>query len=509
MISLTDILWPRAAILFDSYLPSSKVEERISRINQNNQRVKLLRSYYAKIACPVPTPLGSVSYSLLAPALRESLSGSRFAQATAMVPGEADEWCASCAYALPRSIIFSSDSDMLLYEYHAETRIMFFNDIELMTEPDFRGYSPAQITQTLDLTGLVPFAYCLTLDHHQLFNSLIKHAKSVDIKSKEYIDFSRRYERSDATEAYPLLDGIPAIFDEVSKIPQHLDVRVSELVDQLQNNIMDPVVYLPLLVEDPNAASAWNLGQDLRLLGYSLLEHSRLSSRNTADTLQGDSKILREYRRKAQIVNTQQLNLLDQRETFARAARLDAILNNYFERVQVVHIPSELTWQLLAFDLLLAEIPMPPKISLLIRVLSGDFDKTWDFVHLTARYHAVLYSLRMVKQCISFWLANPLSSSAGVREVVESLQQHVMGMPSIADLFLVPGQAKVVYGNEEMLQACLVELYHAHNKEVPSEKIPNKKTRKKQREAERKERRKLEEEGQQSFNVFDVLFKKV
>ncbi|PVH99119.1 hypothetical protein DM02DRAFT_643213 [Periconia macrospinosa] len=484
------------------FRPRGCIEERISRQNQNNQRVKLLRSCYAASACPVPISLGSVSYSFLAPALRESLSNSKFSQATWVVPGEADEWCASCAYAAPRSVIFSSDSDMLLYEYHAETRIMFFNDIELMTEPEFKGYSPAHMTQNLGLTSLVPFAYYLMQDKHQLFNSLVERAKDVDVESKDYIDFSRRYGPGTSEPDILHENEVPVIFERLSKIPQNLDVRVSELVDQLQNNISSPAFYLPLLVEDPNSASAWNVGQDIRILAYSLLSCS----------IQAQPQTVREYLRKAQTITTQHLTLPNPPSILTTSiTNLDTLLRTSLSIIRARQTPPELTFPLLSiFVILLPSLPSPPKISLLIRLLHADYEKTWDFVHLTARYHAILYSLRILKQSLSLALSLTPSTFPD-QEQLSQLHELLVDMPSIEELFLVPGQAKVVSGNEERLRRLLPEMYRECGVEVPSE-VDKKKAKKRGREAERKERRKREKEkeggakdGKAEWNVFDVL----
>lgn len=80
------------------------------------------------------------------------------------------------------------------------------------------------------------------------------------------------------------------------------------------------------------------------------------------------------------------------------------------------------------------------------------------------------------------------------------------------ELFLVPGQTKVVSGNEERLRRLLPEMYRECSVEIPSE-VGKKKSKKKAREADRKERRKREKEGGgkggamegKTWNVFDVL----
>ena len=117
------------------------------------------RNNYATVSCPIPTYLGSISYAFLAPALQEALLDSPFSSKTKTVPGEADDWCALHAKENAKSIIFTSDTDLVLYDYSFDTLIVFLHDADVAT--GIKAYSPDEISKQLQLKSLVNFAYAL------------------------------------------------------------------------------------------------------------------------------------------------------------------------------------------------------------------------------------------------------------------------------------------------------------------------------------------------------------
>ncbi|KAF1959751.1 hypothetical protein CC80DRAFT_590938 [Byssothecium circinans] len=497
--ALEDINIKVVAILFDGALPAAKIDERLARLNHSNSRVRLFRTQYPSASCPIPSSLGTVSYPLLAPALREALSDSEFASATRLVPGEADDWCMPYTYDATHSVIFSSDSDLLLYEYDAECRIMLFDNVQLWPEPKFKGYSPVKIRQSLGLSSLLPLAYCLTLDKHMTFNALVESANGVNVESSDYLDFSWRYEGPEEWEADPR--------SQLSVVPQHLDNRLSEFISQITGEITTPVVYLPLLVEDPHAASAWSMGHDIRLLAYSLFTEMDAPPRSFLRPHKKKHRhTVEEYRRKAEAVSVHQVKLYNPSEMPIAAAEMANNISNWIQWMTARQAPQDLVWPLVAANLILLELPKAPTISSFIRVLTGRFDNSWDFVHLTARLHAALYSLRMLKQCVDMWIYQYQNSSAEPRQHMDTLNRHLVDMPTISDLFLIPGQARKTHVDEKLLKELLEDIYASAKIEVPSENISNRKLKKKQN-AEKKERRTIEmkAEAGRSFNVFDLL----
>lgn len=454
------------------------------RLERNNRQIRELRILYPTQGCPIPARLGSVSYSFLAPALREALNDSGYASVTSIVPGEADDWCTPYANDSPRSIVFSDDTDLLLFDYPAESLVVFFRNVELWPEPKFKGYSPAKIRQSLRLASLVPLAYSIVQEPSHTFMALLQEAQSIDTESEHYLDFSRRYSGQSIAPAYSSKNS------ELRTMLQHLDVRISEFAHQALDVTLAPTIYLPLLVEDANQASAWNIGQDIRLLAYSLLALDRV--------------MVQEYKRKAQATTVQDLKPLSPKDAHAAAAVLQQNVETWLQWMDGRQVPQEFIWPLVATNLVLVDLQRPPRIPLLMRVLEGDFDNTWDFVHLTARIQAALYSLRFLKQCIAVWTATRRTSSKPLEEALRKLQQDLASMPTIAELFIVPGQEKKSHNKHELLREVLQEIYASLNIEIPAEQISNRKLKKQKREAERKDKITREANAQQN-NIFAVL----
>jgi hypothetical protein len=459
-----------ATVLFDGALPEEKEPERLMRTEQNNKRIKQLRASYDTTVCPVPTYLSSTSYAFLAPSLREALAASPYASRTRIVPGEADDSCALYAKNLPKSIIFTSDTDLLLFDYHAETLVVLFQDAASPT--GLKAHAPHQIAEKLKLKRLVPLAYAIQQRSSEGMDDLVRDARNLASDSPLYMEFSRRYTADVITPMY--LERHP----DLQLSLQELDVRVSEVVHEAMLGSNGLPVYLPLLVEDPNQASAWNMGQDLRTLAYSLVAPT--------------SSKVREYRRKAQGISPQDISPFS-------ATDMDAPAKEWEERVGAVlkwgeakNISRPLLWSLLALSLVVGELNTPPSLALISRVLNGDFDNTWGFVQLAARMQAALYSLRMLKQVTAIWLKVNQQDQSNLHQILSNLQTSMSDFPAISNLFIVPGQEKRLLADHEQLKELVEEIFSSVGIEVASEPISNKKKKKQAKEADRK-RRKIEQ----------------
>ncbi|KAF2133107.1 hypothetical protein P153DRAFT_149589 [Dothidotthia symphoricarpi CBS 119687] len=462
-------------IVFDGALPQAKRAERVSRTEQNNRRIHQFRASYPNATCPVPTYLGAISYAFLAPSLMEALcnQSSAYASRTRIVPGEADDSCALHAKELARSLIFTSDSDLALYEYPQETLIVFFHDAVSSTGGT-KAYSPHQVRQKLQLTSLLPFALAILRDPSVTSDIIVNNARKIKLESSEYLSFSARYNEEISTPSYLSKNN-------GRSLPmQDLDVRVSEFVHQaLSQPSQHPLVYLPLLLEDPNQASAWNMGQDIRTLAYSLLH----------------SSTVHEYKRKAQVIAVQEISPYSHANLQVPATDIERQISVLMTWASSKSVGPELVWPLFALSIVLGDLNTPPPIPLVLRVLNGDFDNNWAFIQFSARIQAVLYSLRMLKQVVAVWLA--INETAKIHEVVKSLHNHMTSFPSIPDMFTVSGQGKKVLAEHEELKTLVEEIYTSAGAEVPTEQVSNKKKKRQAREAERK-KRKVEQRQQQS-----------
>ncbi|KZM18285.1 hypothetical protein ST47_g10552 [Ascochyta rabiei] len=469
-------------IVFDGALPQSKRTERVSRLEQNNSRVRNFRVQYPVSSCPVPNYLGSILHAFLAPSLREALLGSPYASRTRIEPGEADDWCALHAKDYDRSIIFTSDTDLLLYSYPAETLIVFFQDADVTT--GVKSYCPEQMRQKLRLDSLAQFAFAIIREPSHTSDDLLRDALSLDLKSDSYLEFSGRYAGRTT---------IPSHFSKDSGLPlplQNLDVRVSEFVHQALDSSPIPLVYLPLLVEDPNQSSAWSSGQDYRKLAYSLLVPK--------------TSVVHEYRRKAQGISVQEIPPHVVEVSISdMMAHISGVSNWAADK----NVGPGLMWPLFALSIVLLDSKTPPSVTVVLHILNGDFDNSWDFIHLTARLQAVLYSLRMLKQVLAVYLAIHGLNKLQIDKDVLELAKHTATLPSIADTFAVPGQPRKLLAEHERLKNMVEEIYTASGVDIPTEHVSNKKKKKQSREVERK-KKKQEQRQQakpQTSNVFAML----
>lgn len=430
----------------------------------------------------MPTYLGSILHAFLAPSLREALLDTPYASRTRIEPGEADDWCALHAKDHARSIIFTSDTDLLLYSYPTETIIVFFQDADVST--GFKSYCPEQMRQRMQLQHLAQFAFAMTREPSHASEDLLRDAKSVDRLSNTYLEFSRRYAgRTTAASHFSKVSGL--------SLPlQKLDVRISEFVHQALDSSPTPLVYLPLLVEDPNQSSAWNAGQDYRELAYAILA-SKTST-------------VHEYRRKAQGISVQELCL---QASEISATDMVAHVSGVSKWAADRRLAPRLMWPLFALSIVLLESKTIPSVPVVLHTLNGDFDNSWEFVHLTARLQAVLYSLRMLQQVISIHRAIHGSTSAGPADTTLQMAKQLSSLPSIADTFTVPGQSKTVLAEHERLQSMVEEIYIASGVEIPTEHVSNKKKKKQSREAERKKKKQgqRQQAKPQTSNVFAML----
>lgn len=468
--------------MFDGALPPAKRNERIHRLEQNNSRVRNFRVQYPASSCPLPTYLGSILHAYLAPSLREALLDTPFASRTRIEPGEADDWCALHAKDFARSIIFTSDTDLLLYTYPAETLIVFFQDADVTT--GFKSYCPVQMRQRLQIQSLVQFAFAMIREPSHTSDDLLRDARSLDLSSDSYVEFSSRYAGRTSAPSHLAKDsGLPLPL-------QNLDVRISEFVHQALDNSPTPLVYLPLLVEDPNQSSAWSSGQDYRTLAYSILAPK--------------TSVVHEYRRKAQGIFVQELPL---HSLEISKSDMLAHISGVSKWAADKGVAPRLMWPLFALSIVLLDSKAAPPVPVVLHVLNSDFDNSWEFIHLTARLQAVLYSLRMLQQVITVHQGIHGSNGAGTDDTILQMAKHLAKLPSIANTFSVPGQSRSLLTEHERLRTMVEEIYIASGAEIPTENVSNKKKKRQAREADRK-KKKQEQRQQtrpQATNVYSML----
>jgi hypothetical protein len=366
-----------------------------------------------------------------------------------------------------RSIVFTSDTDLLLFDYLAETLVVLFQDAE--SPAGLKAISPSQTAEKMQLQTLVPFAYAIQQRSSEGHDDLISDARNTDTASSEYLNFSRRYKAEVVTPTY---------IEKHTSLPpvlQDLDVRMYEFVHEALTGSPNLPVYLPLLVEDANQASAWTMAQDIRTLAYSLLAPP--------------TSTVQEYKRKAQGISPQQISTYSASNIQVPARDLEAQIAAVLKWSESKDTSPHLIWSLFALSIVLAEVNIPPAPPLVMRVLNADFDNTWAYIQLSARLQAVLYSLRMLKQVSAVWLATTVETKSKLRDSVSSLHGQLSTFPAISDTFFIPGQTKQVLTDHDVMRPLVEEIFVSAGVEVPTETVSNKKKKRQAREAERKKRK--------------------
>ncbi|KAF3921797.1 hypothetical protein AA313_de0203188 [Arthrobotrys entomopaga] len=284
------------AIYTDAHLPSYKTTTRLSRIQSTVNNISRLRTLsnslveFANLGPWIPTFL----IAGFCDAIRKD---GRWSNVLKNVPGEADAFCAATAFTFPATsvsgnssnsasgggqdgrvevVIFTSDSDLMVYPTNSTTRIAILNDtIFENTVTSGRAvklslWNPYAIEQRLGSTDterrMVKFAWCFLTDSIKamsIINGKARHLKKVTVPS----DFAVQY-------------TLPPSLTPSQNLPMIYDSRAGEVVysSPLYSHLTHPrishgdnkevAVYLPVLLEDMIKSSAWSIGRKIRVAAY-------------------------------------------------------------------------------------------------------------------------------------------------------------------------------------------------------------------------------------------------
>ena len=385
-------------------------------------------------------PLNSIPASLrgipvpafLVPAVIDALQNSDYASVTAVVPDEADPFCAGTA-CKNGGIILTSDSDLLVYDLGMHGAVAFFSQLELRKDEEsskkcevFRASvsQPLEIAQRLGLENLKRFSFELLRDSSISLTEIVRRAKQKVPEPLPY-DASKQKTFHEYCKDYDVktfdfkTDGIKELLLTCeTKKPQLLDPRISELI--LSSSSL-PSFYLPLLVEEPSRASAWNVSQDLRQFAYSCLNY------NISDST---PESIVEYGRRGQRIGPEVIQTLSKKNVVSYSKKLAAGLETFMSLF--CEFPNTIIWKTFALSEILHRCAenqkKPPSRSALASQFTGQANRkiTWLHIHLSAQVEAVLYSLRMLKQILHH------SRTLPIPQLSEPLAKH----PSSNDGFL-------------------------------------------------------------------------
>lgn len=461
----------RDSILFDGALPASKKDVRIDRLQSYIARLKAFKktsssglsssSSYSMMTTTMTTG-GSARKSLPPPpflvfAVVEELVRSKYANVTFVVPGEADPFCvvaaaeAAAAQAMISGVqeaaspitIFSDDSDLIVFEAGAQTRIVPFRDLTVTemgetttTTKILQGYEyrPAEILrrEKCHLSSLVKPAFFMSLDLFcnlgQALQLTAAAAAAADSPGggllddrEDYQAFAQQFHTSKEVQELAEIRRNAILKNSLAS----RDSRVSELVHQVQlqarGEMTGPMrVYLPFISDDPARSTAWNVGKETRVLAYSIV--LVLLQPHVQQQQQHDFFNIQEYRRTGARISAVLLELMsgsdsDTEGIISTSARLASCLQNGLDTAKGMNLQQEAdAWRFVVMQHVLTHLHHEglalPSIEDAVQVVlqgtgtgtggSGECkERKWQMVHLDAQYQAAYYSFRMLQQLLA------------------------------------------------------------------------------------------------------------
>jgi hypothetical protein len=371
------------------YLAGSDIEPPLLSVNHSGDK-------------QVPSP------AFLVPAVLDALrKRPNYGSLVSVVPGEADAFCAS-HLKIHGGVVLTSDSDLLVHDVGAG-RVAFFRD---MYDHDDKNpswkFSSYNMNDILARNGLESsgvdarrLGYEIHCNRNSSFNAMVISCLQ-DTKAKASLEafeeFCRQYVDH---EIGPLPHTAQGSTIEISD----LDPRISELVLQLGNKPdaeNDPVMFLPILIEDATMSSAWVPSAPIRQLAYTVFTW----------LLPEDAR-----RRQQPIQEYRRVQTIQQRgrsvSVLSKPAALDAarvIIGDTKRLKSLVGAGSEIFWILLCLASCIRECQEQEKQSHCLSALrSAHADPpspnprkvSWSLIHFTAHIQASYYSFRMLTQIIA------------------------------------------------------------------------------------------------------------
>lgn len=431
------------SIFFDGFLPSDKFGVRKARLEASLNQLFTFHSTFSegmhvpKCAfnpSPVTAPqlfdsLRSAPSSLrgvptpafLVPAVIDALQDSEYASITAVVPGEADPFCAGAASKCG-GVILTNDSDLLVYDLGEQGAVAFFSQLELRRDDEsskkcevFRTSisQPIEIAQRLGLEDLRRFSFELLRDPSISLTEIVKRAKQpvpeplpVDVsRQKTFHDFCKDYDPKTFDFGTELMEKVGSM--RKAEGSQFLDPRISELI---LTSSSSPSIYLPLLIEDPSKAAAWNISRVLRHFAYSCLK-SQVSDSSPETIL--------EYCRRGERIVPEVIQTFSKKKVISYTKQLAAGLETFSSLF--CDFSSTINWRTFALSEILHHYAenqkKSPSRSALAYSITGHANRkiSWHDIHLSAQMEAVLYSLRMLKQILNYPRPLPNSQTSDPR----------------------------------------------------------------------------------------------
>ncbi|KAI1945726.1 hypothetical protein LOZ12_003395 [Ophidiomyces ophidiicola] len=339
---------------------------------------------------------------------------------TAIVPGEADIFCARAASESGAAVL-TGDSDLLVHDLGPSGSVIFFSSVESIEDnvdnerPKIRAMQirPREVARKLGIRSIQRFAFELKRDPYLSFGKIVQRAK----ENTGGVENNASY--------LAFLEEYTFINEDIEDNIQGLDPRISELYLQLTHAGLHPenqplAIYLPMLLENHFRRCAWREGSEIRAIAFSLL--------NFSATVGDKRDTILEYSRRGTRVSSTPIKLLSEDELISLIVTLNKRLQSLFMRCSGASI---LAWKMFALEEIFLhkdkdDWPSPGHLGRFLETGHRGEMLDWDDIHLNAQFQSILYSLRILKQAVG---SSALQAPLALKNKIPLLQKFLYELP--------------------------------------------------------------------------------
>ena len=389
------------------------------------------------------TAYNTLTAPFLVPAVLEAIASSKYVHVTAVVPGEADAYCAE-AVRKGGGTILSNDSDLFLYDLGPDGCVGSLDNLTFeygWKNPVVKTnvVKPIDVARRLQLPDIHRLAYILNTQRPASLEEAVHLAKASGLDYEQLSTFTSEFTTSPyILECQNIHHKVLIRLHSISPRTPFLDPRISEFV--LSSHLPSPSMYLSCLIEDPSRTTAWRVSSILRQFAYSCC---------VLPFGLGAHKKIQEYIRKCNkplpTFVPSIVQLLPKRCMWSCASVLHERVLHFMNIFST--LPKWMMWRTYAlaevYHWYLDTVRTPPSRPAMITILTGatsDHDiRTWEDIYLEAQIQAYLYSLRMLQQILRFCLPMilPNKDDEGICTLVDMLmmlERHLESLPRLQDL---------------------------------------------------------------------------
>lgn len=411
-------------IFFDGGLPISKRSVRLGRMEKVRHQLEVYRTVHP--LDPMMVPNGEINFEealwttpsisprnarpsppFMVASVIESLQASKWMNLVSIVPGEADSFCAEAVREISGTVL-TNDSDLAVHDLGRSGSMALLGSIEKRSDVQRKdkasltilSLDPQHVAERLGIPSLLNFGFERDLDPSistAIVIQRVKDGSRLEALRKEYDQFAEQYLSQE------VMTGSTLFLNDV-------DPRTAELIVSFPDS---PTISLTPISEDPNRDSSWSYGADIRKLAFSILAWSVPGSHQ--------QKMTECARRGPRIVSAT-VSQLSETEVEEQLLKIINSLNQSFP-MGLPNTPAYksnstlalLDWYMFAVEkvqqqkLELGKQPadlllMSSTLGLIHGKSSNKAKVSWEEIHLLGNMHAVLYSLRMLKQISEYVL---------------------------------------------------------------------------------------------------------